>query len=233
MRAKYAILDYDHRDDSRIDKIFVGPLISVIIPTYKRKELVEKAVDSVIVQDYKNVEIIVVGDNCPVLPSLMRREPHSILRVYNLSKNHGSGGAVPRNVGITMAAGKYIAYLDDDNEISPNHLSSVYEAMRREDVDFGFSSMLAEGVDLKFNEPKHGGIDTSCVVHAKDLVRKKGFWKNRVDGGYAHDWEFFSRMLGDNEKWVCTKQPTVIYNVETSGQPDFLRAKIKEIKKGK
>jgi hypothetical protein len=45
--------------------------------------------------------------------------------------------------------------------------------------------------------------------------------------GYAHDWEFFSRILSSNEKWVCTKKPTLIYNAATSGQEEFLLAKAK------
>ncbi|MCJ7425493.1 hypothetical protein MUP01_14695, partial [Candidatus Bathyarchaeota archaeon] len=88
---------------------------------------------------------------------------------------------------------------------------------------YAFSSMSVDGKDLKFSEPKPGGIDTSCVLHRKDLILKYGWWKSREEAKiYAHDAEFFGRWK--DERWACTKKPTVIYNADTSGQPEFIRA---------
>ena len=219
MRAEWPILDYDRMDDPRIRKIHTGPLISVVIPTYKRKDLLIKAVNSALAQDYANVEVIVVGDACPDLPSASA-DPR--LRIINLPKNHGSGGAEPRNYGIMMAAGGLIAYCDDDNCWTTDHLSSLYDEMRKTDAAYAFSSMSVDGKDLKFDAPKPQGIDTSCVLHRKDLILKHGWWKDRVQVGYAHDAEFFGRWK--DERWACTKKPTVVYNADTSGQPEFIRA---------
>ena len=220
MRAEWPILDYDRMDDPRLNHIFTGPLISVVIPTYKRRDLLVKAAHSVAKQDYPNIEIVVVGDACPDLnPSPLS---DNRFRYINLPKNHGSGGAVPRNYGIMMAAGDLIAYLDDDNTWTPDHLSSLYEEMRKTNAAYAFSSMSVDGKDLKFDVPKPQGIDTSCVLHRKDLILKHGWWKDRVQAGYAHDAEFFSRWK--DETWVCTRKPTVIYNADTSGQPEFIRA---------
>jgi len=223
MRDEWPILDYDRMSDPRIKKIWTGPLISVVIPTYKRTELLRKAVASVCSQDYPNLEVVVVGDSDPDFPSETQRWANDTrVRAVNLPKNHGSGGAVPRNYGIMMAAGGLIAYLDDDNQWTPDHLSSLYEAMRKTDSAYAFSSMSVDGKDLKFDVPKPGGIDTSCVLHRKDLILKHGWWKDRVEAGYAHDAEFFTRWK--DEAWACTKKPTVIYNADTSGQPEFIRA---------
>jgi hypothetical protein len=84
--------------------------------------------------------------------------------------------------------------------------------------------MSVDGKDLGFTKPERGGIDTSCVLHDKDLVGRYGFWKDRISGGYAHDWEFFSRWVMAGEKWACTRKPTVIYNADTCGQPAFIRS---------
>jgi GT2 family glycosyltransferase len=232
MRAKWPILDYDRLDDDRISKKHVGPLISVVVPTYKRIELLSGALLSIWAQDYPNVEAVVVGDACPDVPAWLEevrtKAPRQTqLRVFNLRKNHGAGGAVPRNHAIQAAAGSLIAYLDDDNKWKPDHLSSLYEAMRSSGATFAFSSMEVDGKDMGFTEPKHQGIDTSCVLHRKDLVEKYGFWKDRIEGGYAHDWEFISRWVKGGEKWACTQKPTLIYNAATSGQADFLKAAVK------
>jgi glycosyltransferase involved in cell wall biosynthesis len=223
MRDKWPILDYDHRDDGRISKIHIGPLISVVIPTFERGDMLETCVVSALNQDYVNIEVIVVGDACPQLKgALPGPGVYPRVRVRNLAQNHGAGGAVPRNIAIAMAAGGLIAYLDDDNLWRPNHVSSLYGLMRDSNTTFTFSSMEVDGKDMGFTEPKFQGIDTSCVLHSKDLIARHGGWKNRDAGTYAHDWELVSRWLKGSESWACTKLPTLLYNATTSGQAAFL-----------
>lgn len=251
MIEEWPILDYDRMDDARLAKIHIGPLVSVVTPTYKRKDLLEKAVKSAIQQDYANLEIVIVGDSDPVLqgncghqmdytgsvcppcpdkPALCSQWLYGErIRKFNLKKNHGSGGAVPRNHAIIAAAGSLIAYLDDDNEWKPNHVSSVVKDLLASGSSFAFSSMEVDGKDLRFTEPKHQGIDTSCVIHQKELIDKYGPWKDRIEGGYSHDWEFISRWVKGAEKWAATKLPTLLYNAKTSGQADFLNSLSKAV----
>ena len=223
MREKWPILDYDRMDDDRIAKIHLGPLVSVVMPTYKRGRLLRRAVQSVLEQDYVNVEVLVVGDKCPEMARAVPTDGR--VRSFNLPKNHGAGGAVPRNYAIMLGAGNLIAYLDDDNAWKKNHLSSLYHALRSSGASFAMSSMEVNGKDMGFTEPKFQGIDTSCLLHYRDLVRREGWWKSREEAEhYAHDWEFVSRWVKKGEPWVATGKPTLIYNAETSGQKEFLEA---------
>jgi len=222
MREEWPILDYDHPSDPRIANVHLGPLVSVIIPTYKRSDMLEYALVSARAQTWTNLEIIVVGDCDPTL-ALQTMPPD--LRIINLPQNHGAGGAVPRNVGIQAAQGEYIAYLDDDNEWTPDHITSIMNEILRTGATWGFSSMSIKGTDLGFRGPPAlGHIDTSCVVHHKSLFYKHGPWKNRIEANYWHDWELFSRWVAAKEPWVATKLPTLRYNAESSGQAEFLRA---------
>ncbi len=225
MRAKWPMLDYDQRDDGRIEKIRIGPLVSAIIPTYNRAKLLERAVSSVLKQDYANIEIVIIGDGCPALDvENWKGEPR--VRAFNLPNNHGGVGGVPRNFGVIMSSGELLAYLDDDNAWEPDHVSSIYEAMRQKKATFGFSSMQVGGKDLGFTEPKHQGIDTSCLIHRKDLIRKYGWWS--PEAGYSLDWDFIKRFVDGKEPWVGTGKPTLTYNAETSGQKDFLLSRLQK-----
>lgn len=225
MIEEWPILDYDRMEDPRIRPIYMGPLVSVVIPTYKRLELLSRAIASALNQDYANLEVVVVGDSCPDLAEIAQvGGPPPRVRIYNLATNHGAGGAVPRNHAIAAAGGQLIAYLDDDNAWKPDHVSSLYRAMSESGAAYAFSSMEVNGTDLKFDEPKQGGIDTSCILHKKDLVAKHGGWLDRTAANYYHDWELVSRWVQGGEKWAATKKPTLIYNSETCGQREFLEA---------
>lgn len=100
--------------------------VSVIIPTYGRPDNLKRAIDSVIEQTYKNIEIIVIDDNGinskkgHETSTLVRHYPHIIY--IKLEKN--SGGGMARNKGIERASGDYITFLDDDDYYYPEKYKS-------------------------------------------------------------------------------------------------------------
>lgn len=228
------ILTYKHPHDDRIDQVWLGPKVSVVIPTYRRLGLLRKAVESAVAQDWLNKEIIVVGDNCPALlpkelPFTCFNDRQVPVIVRNLPRNHGAGGAVPRNYAIMLAGGAWIAYLDDDNEWKPNHVSSVMMAIYEIQADLGVSSMEVGGVPLIFKDIAQGSFDTSCLIHRRALVKQFGWWKDRTEVGYDHDWEFVSRYVTANLRRAITCEPTVKYNKDTSGQKEYLEQRIAEV----
>ena len=96
-------------------------LVSCVIPTYKRNDTLIRAINSVLNQTYKNVEVIVVNDNEPddeytkqVKESLKVYENDS--RVCLVMQDMHINGAKARNVGIKAAKGEFIGFLDDDDE---------------------------------------------------------------------------------------------------------------------
>ncbi|MEO6747952.1 MAG: glycosyltransferase, partial [Casimicrobiaceae bacterium] len=222
MIERWHILDHLRVDDDRIARIACGPRVSVVVPTYGRRVLLKAAVRSALAQDYVNLEVLVVADHDPAFDAIVDDfAGDARVHLHNLEQNHGAGGAVPRNHALQIASGDYIAYLDDDNEWEPEHLSSIYEAMRSSGAAFGFSSMQVDGTDLFFSRPELQGIDTSCVVHLRELIRMHGGWKDRA-GDYAHDWELISRWVEAGETWVCTRLPTLRYGTLANGQAPFI-----------
>ncbi len=88
------------------------PLVSVIIPTYNRETYLRQALQSVVDQTYKNVEIIVVDDGSKYTYAKAICDDFSNTK-YFFKKNGGVSSA--RNYGILISKGKYIAFLDDDD----------------------------------------------------------------------------------------------------------------------
>lgn len=110
--------------------------VSVIIPTYKRAKFIKRAIDSVLNQTYKNIELIVVDDNNSGDESRMAME--DIISQYNddrliyLKHEKNMNGASARNTGIEKSTGKYITFLDDDDFFLSNRIEKLVEIMKIE-----------------------------------------------------------------------------------------------------
>ena len=91
------------------------PLVSVVIPTFHRPQLVKRAVMSALTQTLQNIEVIVVVDGIDKDTSLTLSEiDDSRLQVIELSVNQGACFA--RDFGAKTASAEWIAFLDDDDE---------------------------------------------------------------------------------------------------------------------
>ncbi|MFP8410778.1 glycosyltransferase family 2 protein [Serratia marcescens] len=114
--------------------------VSVIIPTYGRSDLLARAVDSVIGQTYKDVEIVIVDDNPP--DSANRIETESKLqkfagdpRVVYYKREKNGGGSAARNSGIEQATGNYITFLDDDDYYHPTKIERQLSYLEAQMLD--------------------------------------------------------------------------------------------------
>ena len=194
------------------------PLVSVVVPTYRRPDLLRRAVASALEQTYLNVEVLVVGDHCSFVDDVVGSMDDPRLRHWNLARHHGDLGAAPRNYALkAMARGTLVAYLDDDNWWKPLHLESLVGLLLAEPrAAFAFSSFEVAGETIVCRRPRHYQIDTSALVHRRSLLERFGYWRAPSEAGYAHDWEFVSRWQG--EPWVASLKPTLRYTLETSHQ---------------
>ena len=109
------------------------PLVSVIIPTRNRPALLARAVESVAMQSVDDVEVIVVNDGGdepgPVLAPYREafRAPGRMLVV---SQMPGRGPSAARNLGLRLARGRYVGFLDDDDRLLPHHLAALLPALQ-------------------------------------------------------------------------------------------------------
>jgi hypothetical protein len=105
-----------------------GPQVSVIVPTYERRDDVCRAVASVVAQQYQEWELIVVDDGSTDGTEEALRQFGPALR-YLWQENHGVSAA--RNAGLKLARGDIVAFLDSDDRWLPDHLEVVTGVLER------------------------------------------------------------------------------------------------------
>lgn len=113
----------------------MNELISIIIPIYNSENNLEKCIDSVIKQTYKNIEIILVDDGS---------KDSSLDKCYKYSKldnrikvihKENEGVAIARNVGINYSTGEYITFVDADDWLEKNAIANLYKDLKEKNVD--------------------------------------------------------------------------------------------------
>jgi glycosyltransferase involved in cell wall biosynthesis len=125
------------------------PLVSVIMPTYRRPALALRAIKSVARQTYPNVELLVVDDDSGDETEKKVKEffaGHPDLRgTYLLLKN--GGPSVARNAGVNASHGEYLVFLDDDDILFPDFIKETLSALGGADASYGAASSDYIAVD--------------------------------------------------------------------------------------
>lgn len=115
-------------------------LISIVVPIYNVEKYLERCVDSIINQTYKNIEIILVDDgatdNCGVICDKYKKEDPRIIVIHK--KNGGLSDA--RNSGIKIAKGKYITFIDSDDYIEDDYVEYLYNLLIQKNTKMSICS---------------------------------------------------------------------------------------------
>jgi glycosyltransferase involved in cell wall biosynthesis len=121
------------------------PLVTIIIPTFNRPDFLSIAVDSVILQTYRPIEIIVIDDNGL---SSIRKQTESVMQRYHdidyvryIQNDENMGGALSRNRAMLLSSGDYITFLDDDDVYLTEKVSSQVNFMIEHQLDMSFTDV--------------------------------------------------------------------------------------------
>lgn len=110
-------------------------LITVIVPVYKVEKYLDRCVESIVNQTYKNLEIILVDDgspdNCPEMCNVWAKRDSRIKVIHK--KNGGLSDA--RNVAIDISSGQYITFVDSDDVIALDMVQYLYDLVKKDDAD--------------------------------------------------------------------------------------------------
>ena len=103
------------------------PLVSIVTATHNRSDLVQRAINSLLNQTYKNIEILVIDDGSSDDTQEVLNN-YSDSRVHILKNNIAKGACHARNKGIFLAKGEFITFLDDDDEFFPDRIEKMLDA---------------------------------------------------------------------------------------------------------
>lgn len=172
------------------------PLVSVIIPTHNRPELLRRAVKSAVEQTYQNIEIIIIDDVGNVPTDLIQSGEDNRIQYIRIPETYWI--SENRNAGIKAAKGKYIASLDDDDIWFPEYLSKMIPVMET-DESIGFACANGYEINDLFETPTkqlfphlqkemRGNlfahmiwdcfVQPSLMIIRKDMFTKYGDYKN-------------------------------------------------------
>lgn len=181
-------------------------MISVVIPTYNRARLIERAVKSVLMQDYGNIEVIVVDDCSTDNTEDVVKHISGNITYIKLEKN--SGACVARNIGIDSANGKYIAFQDSDDSWNASKLSEQVAALEENNSDVVFCNhtIFRNGNQSKGTVFPQGCPEgfityekllwqsiasTQCILGKTEIFRKIKFDDTMPR---FQDWDFILRL---------------------------------------
>lgn len=147
----------------------MNDLISVIVPVYNVNKYIRKCVDSIIEQTYTNLEIILVDDGSTDGAEIICDEySKNDKRIKVIHKPNG-GLSEARNVGIDIANGKYISFIDSDDYVENNYIELLYKSIKKNDADISVSSYMQVYNDGKKIDKSTGRV--ACLDSETSLYK--------------------------------------------------------------
>ncbi|VAW35982.1 hypothetical protein MNBD_DELTA02-302 [hydrothermal vent metagenome] len=193
-----------------------GTLVSVVIPTYNRREETCEAIESVLAQDCSGVEVIVVDDGSTdgTGKAVLDRFAGRIRFVYQ----HNQEKSAARNRGINEATGRYLCMLDSDDLMLPGAISAMLACFRKNkdaDAVYGLSvrqrqdgSLLEPDVKLAYPEGdilsaymEQRLINNNSYMIKRELMQRFGMYRETLTN--HEDYELLLRLTSGLRFFFC------------------------------
>ncbi len=206
-----------------------APLVSVVVATYNRPALLAETLAAIERQTYPNLEIVVVNDAGSDVRDVVARFPRA--RLHDQPQNRGPAAA--RNRGLSEARGTFAILFDDDDEMFPDHIGALANALIVSGLDVAYGQMinafvtrgaadrwiidgfagheaLLDHADIQWA----GALATTAVMFRRSLVERVGAVDESLAA--AEDYEFWYR-LAEGREWVRVADVTSMYFVRGDG----------------
>lgn len=214
------------------------PAISVIIPMYNAQRYIKSCLMSVLNQTLRNLEIICVDDcstddTVKIVSELAAQDNR--IRICKLAQNSG-GASEPRNTGMRLSRGKYIAFLDSDDMYTPTAMQEMFliaekwqaDVVHTEQVYFPENQQIDIDANTKFStfSKERGGFCSEPMLETQDVVQRvQMFFQGRFFGWvhnkvYRRDYLMENNLRFENLK---TSEDIIFYFQVTLTAPRIIR----------
>lgn len=195
------------------------PCISIIVPVYNVEKYLQQCIDSILVQTFRDLELILVDDgspdNCPALCDAAAQKDDRIRVIHQ--KNGGLSAA--RNAGLDAARGEWIGFVDSDDTIAPEMYEVLWNRVQADETQLAVCNYICvtqEGVQLpqKCTIQKDSVLDRSaamerlcqemnaCYITAWNRLYHRSIFENvRFPVGRVHEDEYIAHEV----YWKCEK----------------------------
>ncbi len=173
------------KNDALKDQPCQQPLVTVIIPTYNRPELLlTRSLPSVLKQTYKNLEVLVIGDHCTDNTERFLREQEkqdARVKFTNLPERGKYpkepilrwcvAGVAPMNEGLRQSRGRYIAHLDDDDEFTEDYIEKAILFVVQHDLEMVYGILSTEQQNGSWTNVGEPGLKLGGICRSASLYR--------------------------------------------------------------
>lgn len=204
------------------------PLVSVIIRTCQRPEMLKNAIESIKMQTYKNIQIVIVEDGEATAESMIEKE-YSDLNIKYRSTEKRKGRSAAGNLAMSLAEGEYFNFLDDDDILYEKHVETLMDHLvgREELAAYSIAEeqqvLLKDGIQkpkrktVRFNQPFNrlllftsNYIPIQSILFHRKLYEEQGGLDENLDT--LEDWDLWVRYCTCTN-FVFVPQVTSCYNV--------------------
>jgi glycosyltransferase involved in cell wall biosynthesis len=161
-----------------VNPILNNPLISIIIRTYNNENTIFKSVNSALIQDYENFEILIINDgSTDKTAEIINSISDSNVRIIY---QQNSGAISAAYMGIDHAKGDYITFLDADDELTRDAIDSLYQPLKYNKYGFSYCDYLEINLETEASEyisiSNLFNIMVCGVMFKRIVIDKIGFW---------------------------------------------------------
>lgn len=187
--------------------------ISVVIPVYNASKTIEKCLNGIFNQTFKNLQVIAVNDGST-------DNSHEILKKFGrqitIVDQPNKGASKARNVGAALATGEYVIFCDADILMKKNMIERMYNVLQRTpNASFAYSSFRFGGKKFKLWPYSKQKLFEMPYIHTTSLIRKKDFPGFDEKLKRFQDWDLWLTMAsrGHIGKFI----PEVLFSVKGGG----------------
>lgn len=205
-------------DGCKLSREYVPGLVSIVIPTHNRADIVGETIDSVFAQTYPMIELIIVDDHSTddTAEVIRMKQAESRLWGFRYVMSRGKGGQSARNNGLLLSQGEYIQFFDDDDLMLPGHIAVKVTAFGDDSstdfvtCNFNYFEgapyhIVDEKVIHNIRHTVEGHLLTSSFpapvfMCRRSCIREIGFWNEAIKR--FQDISYFHRLFLKEKRGV-------------------------------